>query len=233
MGALTLSLAEPWKTTRVLLAVALALICLSSAGQIAKYGFGRGWLQGFIPLFYVDMESNIPTWFSSLLLFFAAALLSLIALAAHRAGRPFVKRWLLLSFIFVFLSADEIAMMHEIHIEALRTALGTSGLLYYAWVIPGLLFVAITVLIYLPFLLKLERGLALRFVLAGAVYVGGAVGVEMVSGAQHDLYGQETWRYAALVTLEELCEMLGAVIFIHALLGKLRDDVGEVRLVSA
>ena len=58
-----------------------------------------------------------------------------------------------------------------------------------------------------------------------------ALGMEMVAGV---LSGRPGWgaegtlRYA--VPVEELCEMLGIVIFSHALLSHLGTSVGEVRV---
>ena len=52
--------------------------------------------------------------------------------------------------------------------------------------------------------------------MAGAVYVGGAIGMEMIGGFYQDVYGYDL-TYVLLQTIEEVGEMLGIVIFIYAL----------------
>ncbi len=61
--------------------------------------------------------------------------------------------------------------------------------------------------------------------------MGGALGMEMVASILAGVRGWGTegnLRYA--VPVEELCEMLGVVVFIHALLSYLGMRTGEVRL---
>lgn len=65
---------------------------------------------------------------------------------------------------------------------------------------------------------KLPRRSRWLFVLAGALYVGGALGVEALSGRQEWLHGGHTAGYHAVITVEELLEMAGLVVFIFALL---------------
>lgn len=62
----------------------------------------------------------------------------------------------------------------------MRTLLGTGGVFYFAWVIPGAAFVCLFALAYLGFLLAMPRPIAMTMVLAGIIYVSGAIGAEMV-----------------------------------------------------
>ena len=48
---------------RVLAATTLLLLIVSMGGQVIKHVFGHPKLLGLIPLFYVDWECNIPTFF--------------------------------------------------------------------------------------------------------------------------------------------------------------------------
>jgi hypothetical protein len=56
------------------------------------------------------------------------------------------------------------------------------------------------------------------FLAAGAIFVAGAIGVEAVSGMQASLHGEQNLTYHLVITVEELLEMTGIVIFIYALL---------------
>ena len=106
------------------------------------------------------------------------------------------------------LSADEIAMLHELPIDPMREMFQFGGLLHYAWVLPGMVFVVAVGLVFLRFLLHLPRQTRLLFVFSASVFVMGAIGVEMLSGASAFHAGEETLDYALIVTIEEFLEML-------------------------
>ena len=170
-----------------------------------------------VRLTWVDGEANIPAWFSSSLLLVAALLLGIIA-AAERDMRSRAIHWLVLGLIFLFLSLDETAQLHELSIVPIRDRIGASGFLYYAWILPAGVCVGVFVLAYLRFLLQLPARTRRLLLLAGAVYVGGALGVESLSGWQASLHGEHSVGYHLVVTLEELCEMMGVVLLIYTLL---------------
>jgi hypothetical protein len=174
--------------------------------------------ESVIRLTWLDGECNIPSWFSSALLLVCALLLGVIAAAQRQQRDSHGGRWLVLALIFGFLSLDETAQLHELSIAPLRDTFHTGGYLQYPWIIPAGICVAVFVLSYLSFLAKLPRNTRWLFVLAGAIYVGGALGVEALSGKQASLHGEHNLAYHAITTVEELLEMAGVVVFIYALL---------------
>jgi hypothetical protein len=89
----------------------------------------------FAQMFILDFEANVPTWFSSGLLLYAAVLLALLAADASCGARPFVNHWRFLAVLFVYLSIDEAVSIHELAGPPLR-ALGARGARYHAWIIP-------------------------------------------------------------------------------------------------
>jgi hypothetical protein len=173
--------------------------------------------ESLVRLAWVDGEANIPSWFSSSLLLVAALLLGLIA-AAERDMQSRAIQWLVLGLIFLFLSLDETAQLHELSIVPIRDRIGANGFLYYAWILPAGVCVSLFVLAYLRFLSQLPVRTRRLLLSAGAVYVGGALGVESISGWEAAIHGEYTLAYHLIVTLEELCEMMGVVLFIYALL---------------
>lgn len=207
------------------------LAVLSTIGQIAKHLFGHTQLKGFVPLFYLDEEASVPTWYSSAALMLAALLLAVIAAATHAVRNRFQLGWLALAFTFVLLSVDEVAMLHEYPIEPLRAGLGTGGLLYYTWVVPGAALVALFGLTFWQFLRHLPAATRRQMYLAAALFVGGAIGVEMISGQWADVYGENNLVYALIVTVEEVCEMLGVVVFIHALIQYMNRHLPAIRIL--
>jgi len=226
----SLALPAAGRVTRALVGVVIGLVLLSVAGQMSKYGLGHPKLQGFVPAFYVDYESNVPTWYSSFALGLAAGLLAVIALVKKMRREAYAWHWAALAALFLLLSIDEVAMFHEYPIAPLREAWGASGLLYYTWVVPAMIVVAALAVSFQRFLWRLPRRTGGLFVLAAVVFVGGAIGVEMLSGAQASAAGEENFAYSLIITAEELCEMLGVVIFIHALVDYIHGMLGGLQI---
>jgi hypothetical protein len=199
--------------------------------QVLRYGFN--YQERWISLFNLDREINYPSWYSSFTLLFCAILLGIIASAKKKQGDRYFAHWKALGFIFVFFSLDEILSLHEILIiNDLRKALDLGGIFYFIWVIPGAIFVVVTGLAYLKFLLHLPRKTRDFFLLAGSIYVGGALGMEMVCGYYADGVGQRNLIYGLMASVEEILEMVGVIVFIYALLsyiGSYLEDI-DVRL---
>jgi hypothetical protein len=65
--------------------------------------------------------------------------------------------------------------------------------------------------------------------LAGAGYVGGALGMEMIGGAYASAYGYDAY-YPVLTIVEETLEMLGILLFLHALLCYMTAHMPRVTL---
>lgn len=208
---------SPRRIVRALAACVGVLTVLSYSIRYyeIRYGDRAGELNR---LFWVDAEANIPTFFSALVLVFGAVLVGRMALAERRSGGAFARHWTGLALIMLFLAVDESTALHEMLIEPVRDALGTSGYLRFAWVIPGSIAVAVFVLAYVRFLRSIPRETAVRMVVAGAVFVAGALGLEMVGGQFKTVYGEISRKYITVASAEELCEMLGALLFVRAML---------------
>lgn len=180
-------------------------------------------LTSLINLFSVDLENSVPTWFSSQVLFLCAAVLYLIFAAKRTSTERFTRLWLGLTVIFLAFSVDEIVSFHEGVIGiALQNAFDLSGILYFGWVVPAAAFVLFFAVIYLRLFLNLPPRTRWLFLLAALLYVGGALGVELVGGYYFDLYGGENVVYAGITTVEETMEMVGAVLFLYALVDYLK-----------
>lgn len=98
------------------------------------------------------------------------------------------------------------------------------GLLHFAWVVPyGLATLALGAA-YVEFLRRLPRKTAVRFVVAGAIFVSGAVGCEMIGGWIEETRGRDDWMFRTEVVCEETLEMAGIALFIRAMLDRLHDE---------
>jgi hypothetical protein len=151
-------------------------------------------------LFDLDGEANVPTWFSSVLLLRCAMMSA---------------RWRLpaLAAVFAVLSLDEVAMIHERAAAALMEA---RVVWPWPWVIgAGLVVAALFVLV--PSLRAMPAVTRRGAVVAGAVYVGGALGVEVVAQRWGAVHGWLNVGYVTLTAIEEGMEMLGAILYVEAL----------------
>ena len=175
-------------------------------------------LVSFLDLFSVNAEETIPTWFATMLLFVSAVLLAVITAVKHQTHDPHTRYWAGLSLIFLYLSIDEGAVIHELFSTPLETAFNTSGYLAFAWLILFVPLLLIFALLYLRFLFHLPPRIRNLFILAGVCYVGGAVVVEAISANRYSIDGGVSFPYLTIGTVEELLEMWGVVLFIYALL---------------
>jgi hypothetical protein len=221
-----LALPRPWTLTRWLAVAIALLVAASTAGQIVRLRFGYTYLHGLIPLFYLDDEANAPTWYSSMTLLLAAALLLAIAATTRRHADRAWRYWAALAAVFAALSFDEVAQVHELLIEPLRGRLGGSGYLYYGWVVPGAIFALAAAVAFARFLFGLPGPTRTLIVVAGAIYLAGTLGVEMITARLDFEHGPGDAAYVAAATVEETLEMTGILVFLHALLAHLHRLVG-------
>ena len=221
---------NPFKIACVLGAVAFFLVLASIAGQLLFFMTGNK-LYGLILLFDIDAEYNIPTFFSMLLLLFAALLLSVITILERRRTASHVFHWAILSFGFLFMAIDEVVAIHERLVNPLRRLLGTGnlGIFNFAWVIPGIALVLVLALFFLKFWLRLPAKTRLTFLMAAVIYIGGCIGFELIGGHYAELNGIHNLTYSMLTTVEESLEMTGVISFIWGLLVYLADMHKELR----
>ena len=124
-------------------------------------------------LFYVDRESNLPSFFNTVLLLMVAALLLItFLLNRHHRNSGIKYHWLLLSFIFLFLSVDESISIHESLTQILpQFGIGGNGYLKFAWVIPYSVAALLICLFFIRLLRSLQKPVRLGFVLSGIIYI--------------------------------------------------------------
>jgi hypothetical protein len=218
------------KILRFLALSVLGITCANLAVQVAHFFFGYDTLWGLSRLLDVNNENSIPAWYSSITLLFCAILLWLVSSVKQQRGDNYIKHWKGLSIIFLLLSLDEAASVHEILIP-FGGLFNARGLLMFIWVIPGMIFVLSVALVYWKFLLALPAKTRYLFLAAGAVYVSGTIGLEMMGGQYIHLTGKWGGMGLALIlAMEELLEMLGIFIFIYALLSYIDTNFKDIQL---
>ena len=227
-----MTLILPIHARRALLILAGIAVCLALQSITMQYLFDRSgeasdtFISVYAQLTNSNLESSIPTWFASALLLFCAILLAVIALAKHIHQDKYARHWLGLAVIFLYMSLDEGAMIHEELTDPLRAIFNASNYLYFAWMIVGIPVALTVALIYSRFVLDLPPHIRKLFILAGCSYIGGAVVIEAFSANMWYLNDGASLPYMIVGTIEELFEMLGAITLIYALL----LHIGQIEL---
>lgn len=223
-----------------------AFLVLLAAHLLVVFGhfFLHKPLGALSTLFDMDLEANLPLYFNSMLFFIAAVLFHLCGRVEKNGKR---WPWMFLALIFLFLGIDEGSQIHErFMLWTLRLIstpdMDNAGLLHYAWVIPYGAAVLVLAVVFTRFVLHLPPRTRLGLMASAAIYLGGAVLLEMVSGrfaaplesmtvSQHvmdimpcavyppgqcNLYLDKA--YVISYTLEECLEILGLIYCIHTLM---------------
>ena len=216
---------------KILSAVVVVLAIAFIVTQIIKWFGTYPSLGRFVRQFNMDGEANIPTYFSSIILFICALLLGIIAALKKREHDAYTSHWTILSIIFVFMSLDEVTSYHGCLAAPVRKLLNiTQGPFLFAWVIPGAALVLVFAMLFWRFLFHLPRESRLLFSVAAIVYVGGALGMEFFGGYYAGLHGIRNFNYNILVLIEETLEMLGVILFIYALKRYIKSNFQRIQI---
>ncbi|MCB9452937.1 MAG: hypothetical protein H6672_15965 [Anaerolineaceae bacterium] len=232
MDTLNITL-SPRRMAFILGGISLGLCLISIAGKALEWELGSHstyFIYQAVQTFNVNQEANIPTWYSALLLLACAALFGVVAQSRRQYGERDSRHWWGLALIFMYLSLDEVAAIHEELSIPLQESLHLTGFLYFGWILVGAAVVLVVGLIYGRFILRLPRQTRRLFILAGVLYVGGALVIEAISANQWYLNDGTSLLFSATGTVEELCEMLGVVVLIYALLTYIQTQLGNIHL---
>jgi hypothetical protein len=214
---------SPRRLDRALTLVIVALVVLSTA---AIWAYGR-WpeAQRVHRMFYLDYETNVPTWWSAMLLLASAAAAGFLARAARSVGDGRWPHWLALALLFAAMAADEAASLHELMQKPLRAVLGTTWL-RYPLIVPGVIVGVVLAFHFRRFMWTIGATRR-RLAIAGAIFALGALVFEMFGGwFAPEAVGAST-TYEVLMTIEETLEMIGAAMVLIALLRHVAQETGR------
>jgi hypothetical protein len=199
--------------------------------SLIKHVGGYPTVYGLVPLFDLNGEQNVPTYFNASLHLFSSALLAVIAVLKKQSSDRYTRQWAVLCGGFLFMAFDEAAGLHELMGRPMEELLGdrATGVLHFAWVLPGIVIVAFFALWFLRFLLHLPLRTRLLVVAAGAMFIGGAVGVELFEGRHAAAHGSANIAFDLYVLAEETLEMSGLTVFIYAMLRYIEHSYGAVQ----
>ena len=175
-----------------------------------------GELSSFIDL---NGEQNLPAWYSSIQWFCVTALLGIFAVRNFRFSHP--SSWLLLTLppVFLLLSLDEIAQIHEWlgnKSDALLPGASRAGTPFFhtgIWMfLLGLPFLILFNMLVLSTRVYFRRapGALMKLLLGMAIMLGGSIGIETL----HNFVEPGSLFGTLQILFEELCEMVGATIIL-------------------
>jgi hypothetical protein len=213
-------LLHPWRAASVLAGITLAFALADAIGYAL---IGPATFRHHVILSEIDLrfDANITTFYSALVLLGAAAACLVNAYGYRQPpgtgiGR-FLPGWRALALIFAYLAVDEAAQFHEQltrfgpHLTGGLAFLGErSWVLFY--VPPALAAAAM----FVPFLRRLGWRDAGLIILAGAIYVLSAAGIELVGSWLRSGMGfsRDDMPVALCALAEETGEVLGITLFI-------------------
>lgn len=232
---MTLTL-RPAHVAAVLLAVVTVLTLLSVASVYARFGLGHETLAGLdhVGIFHLDADVSVPGWYSASALLLAAAIVAAVAAVTFVQRRGHGWYWAVLALALCYLSVDETARLHERSAGVLVALFERDSFLTRSWTVPAAIASLLFAAAFVRFLARLEVRQRARFVAAGCLYAGSAVGLEVVGHyivrrrLPTDEHGVVP--YQAIVHAEEMGEMAAIVLLIYASLLQLESLVGTVRL---
>lgn len=232
-GPLTVQLPSA-RLLRWLSLTALTLLLFSAAGRIAEAVapdfFGRDL---FVGLFAVNSEANLPTTFSGIILTIAAGLLFVIAGAKRAVRDAYWRMWSAMSWLFVYLTVDELAQVHDRATLGVRKMLGEyPAFLHYTWILPYAVLVVGVAVVSIPFLRHLPARTRGGLLLSGAMYVTGGLVLESAEGVLEVTGRFYSAAMPVLIHLEEGLEMYAVILLIATLLHYRRTHLPGLKILG-
>jgi hypothetical protein len=212
-GPVLLAVPTVRRVAGVVAAVVAVLVVLGAAAAVARArDLAFPGAEGLVALFHLDSEFNVPAIVSVLGLAACGVLLMIVSACLAQRTLPHATRWRWLGVGFLYLALDEGARVHE-RANTVVNELGISlPALRFGWVLVGIVAVFALIPLYLPAVLRLPKALRRLAILSAVLFVGGALGMEMVGAALYDR-GTDDALYQTVVLIEETGEMAGIGLF--------------------
>lgn len=159
------------------------------------------------PLFDLDSERNIPTFYTGILLLG----ISIAALRLRQRTKGSLRRtfWTVIAVFFIYWAFDEVFILHERLAQPIRDLLhiGAGSFFYHAWVLVAMVLIGLVgIFVIINSHLKSHplTKKQLKFLTILLLYMSGIVVLEIVGTK---LYGNPQLYRFGIVPLEELFEI--------------------------
>lgn len=218
----------PIAALRRLLAIAISLLVVLGLGvEVAHHVLGWEDPYDLVDYLSLSYEANLPTWAIVVLLFATGLLLALVAASRRFEKARFAGHWWALAITFFYISLDELVQLHE----SLGKLFALDGVLHFSWVVPAAVLLAVWVAAFVPFVRHLPESTRRRFLIAGGIYVLGALVLELPLGWWTDLHGNHNAGYALIDWAEETLELVGMSVFFYSLVQYVAAPGDRLRIV--
>jgi hypothetical protein len=233
---------RPERVLRALLVCIALLIVAHFASDALYHTVSRGLIATRLrKLFLFDGEGNLPAYFSALVILGAGLAVGVAGQVEAQRKGPWKTHLFVLAFALVFLSIDEAAQIHEVIDSATSYILLRTGLLEpnsslaWPWVIPYVSVALAGALLYIPFLRALPRSVAVILCMAGAIFVCGAAGLDMLEGllTRRTDAGAQASAMFVVQAIEETMEMLGMSLLLFGALRYLQHQKARLAIQLA
>jgi hypothetical protein len=224
------------RLVRIFSLIIAFLVVAHVATRSVRYHAGLPEFYGLVRLFDMGVEANLPTFFSTLQLLVVCVVLAVIGLLRRRQHERHAREWLLLALMFLLLAVDESSEIHEMTVRPFREFAPwlATGLLYWAWVLPAAMLVVYVAWRFAGFVFDyLPADTRRHTVIGAALFVGGAIGIEMPEARYVQQHGLDNFTYSMFVMVEEALEMTGVLVFLTGILKYCNDHLGVVELEVA
>jgi hypothetical protein len=226
-------------TKKLITGMAIAIIAFGVIHEIVTLhavatdpaSLAQGQEHGFLRMFDLGTEANLPTWYQVITLAFSAFLLTIIWSAKKSVSDRFTWFWGFMGLVFYFLSSDEASGIHEALSNQMdKHGYSGGGILSYGWILPYMVFGLVFLAVVWRFLMSLSMKYRVLFVVSGVIYVSGAVGMEMVEAYYDNTVGAYTNLGVTLRLIEETLEPTGILLFNFTLLSYIREQLPPILL---
>jgi hypothetical protein len=195
----------PWIVLPFLIGdVLMAALYVANVTVFPGFGLSRR-------LFHLGHENNIPTWFSTVQLFMVAIVIIALAIGMVRRREPRAGWLFAWVGLFLFLSLDEMAMVHERMPAAIKAAFFPVTGAWMLVMVPilGLLVLGLAVVTRRYW--RPHRDVTLMFAGGFALFAIAAGGVEVLTN-----YVTTPWQLHLQIFAEEVGEMVAVTILLWA-----------------
>ena len=209
-----------YKIFLILILISFGLIAIYTFLVLYKSHINQGFSDIWMNRFDINMEANIPTWYSTILLYSVSILSFLIYIiytkipSLNRFQRLF---WLIFGSMFCFLSIDEAAMIHEI--------IDQTTSVKWVFVYAPLMGIFFLYCIYYFLAIRREELILRNWVIGGLmVYALGGIGAEYIAYSMELSYAFRMIEYV----VEEGLELIGISMVLMGCLYELNNRFKEL-----
>lgn len=207
------------------LLAATAVLTLASAGvQISTYGFNHGGLLGLRRMFDMELEGNVPSWFSGTLLLACSMMFAFVWASGRQRREGNAAGWAVLALVSLAASLDEASAIHETVGERLQSAH------VFIYLVPGSLLLLGIAFGLRGFFAALADSIRRALAFAIGIWLFGAVVLEGLEAVLRPSGAESSTGLALLNTAQDTFELLGMILVLNSLALYAREHAYKVSL---